>query len=347
MIFPSSYSLVLLVALLSLALGVAWALTLRAAGKWRFELFGLDFGLGVVIGALLIGFTLGTLGSEITFYDNLLIMRKSSLLFLFGFGVLINLGMLLMIGAVSLAGLGVAFLGGMSMATIVSAIGMQMAAPVLSPVYLVAGSLLLLLAVALAARAHATRVKQRDTDLLQKAVAAGIKGKIQRNSPLKGVLLAVFGGILLGIAQPVGVWAQSRDEIGFGAYSIGAIYAGGFLVASPFFSLFFLNLPVQGEALSFGAWMNGAARQHMLGIAGGILWFAGLTALLLAGTAPPAMGGSRALLFVLSRGYLLLGAAMGIFLHGDFATSPSARGQAALSLGLAAAGLVVYALSPA
>jgi glucose uptake protein len=348
MIFPSTYSVVLLVAVLSLVLGAAWALTQRAAGKWRFELFGLDFGLGVVAGALLIGFTLGTLGSEITFYDNLLIMRKSSLLFLFGFGALINLGMLLTMGAISLAGMGVAFLSGMSIATIVAAIGTQMVAPIMTAPYLIAGTLLLLLGTALAARAHSIRVQQRETDLLQKAALAGIKGKIQRTSAAKAVLLAVIGGVLIGLAQPIGTWAQSRDEIGFGAYSIGAIYASAFLVAAPFFSLFFLNLPVQGEALSFSAWMNGTARQHLLGMAGGVLWIAGLTALLLAGSAPASLVGSgRTVLFALSRGFVVAGAAIGIFLNGEFSTSPPARTQAVIGLGLAAAGLLVYALSPA
>ena len=346
MVFPQSYTAVLLTALLSLLLGAVWALTIRPAGKWRFELMGIDFGLGVLVSSLLIGFSLGTFGEEITVGDNLMIMRKSSVGFLFGFGMLIELGLLLLLGSIAVAGVAVAFLAGMSMATVVGALGMHLVQPVLGPAYLVIGSLLLLACVALTARAHADRARQKDTDLLQRAVAAGMKGKIKRTSPAKGLILALAGGLLLGLAQPVGIWAQSRDEIGFGAYSIATLYALAFALGVPFFSLFFLNLPVQGEPLPFTAWFKGTGRQHLLGIAGGALWFGGLTALLLAGTATPKAGIGRALVFAISHGFILLGALLGIVQQGEFAASAAAKGQAMIALGVAAAGLLAFAVSP-
>jgi hypothetical protein len=343
MLFPHSYAAVLLVALASLILGALWALLMKAAGKWRFELFGIDFGFGVILSALAVCFTLGTLGEDITFYDNLMIMRKSSLGLLIGFGAILNLGMLLLIGAASVAGLTVAFLPGLGIAVITAAIGMHVTQPLMSPVFLGIGSALLLGAIAIAASAYTARVRQRDTDLLQKAVAAGIKGKIQRTSPTKGLLLAIIGGLLTGLAQPVALWAQGRDEIGFGAYSMGALFAAAFVAGTPFFSLFFLNLPVQGEALSFGDWFRSKPKQHLLGLAAGFIWFAGLTAMLLAATATPAAGVGRALAFAVSRGFILVGAAAGIFLHKDFGNFAPARKQAIIALGVAAAGLAVYA----
>ncbi len=347
MIFPVTFTTVLLVSLFSLVLGAIWALTFGAAGKWRFELYGLDFGLGVVLSAILVGFTFGTFGDEITFYDNLMIIRKSSLLFLFGFGVLISLGVWLFLGAISISGLAVPFLAGMSFAAVVSAVGMQMFWPLMSPVYLGIGSLLLLAAVGLTANAHLTRTRQRDSDLLQKAVAAGIKGKMLPSTPAKGLMLAILGGLLLGLAQPIGIWTQTRDEIGIGAYSMGLLFAAAFIFAGPFFGLFFLNLPVQGDALSFAAWLKGTGRQHLLGIAGGMLWYGGLVTLLLAATATPKAGVSRALAFALTRGALILAGAVGVFLKGEFTVSPAARSQALIALTVAAAGLLVYGLAPA
>ena len=347
MVFPQSYSAVLLTALLSLVLGAIWALTIRPAGKWRFELMGIDFGLGVLLSALLIGLSLGTFGEEITVGDNLMIMRKSSVGFLFGFGMLINLGLLLLLASIAVAGLAVSFLAGLSMATVVGALGMHLVQPFAGPLYLAVGSVLMLLCIAFAARAHAARARQRDTDLLQKAVAAGMKGKIQRTSPAKGLILAVAGGFLLGLAQPIGIWAQSRDEIGFGAYSIATLYALAFAVGVPFFSLFLLNLPVQGEPIPFSAWFKGTGSQHLMGLAGGALWFAGLTALLLAGTATPRAGIGRAPVFALSHASMLLGGILGIVKQGEFASPATARGQALIALGLAAAGLIAYGVSPA
>lgn len=347
MVFPHSYAAVLLVALASLILGAVWALLLKPAGKWRFELFGIDFGLGVILGALLIGFTFGAMGEDITFYDNLMIMRKSSVLILAGFGALLNLGMLLMLGAVSVAGLTVAFLPGFAMAAVVGAVGMHLVQPIMNPVYLAIGTPLLLAAVGLAAGAHKDRTRQRDTELLQKAVAAGIKGKLQRTSPAKGLVLAIIGGLLIGVAQPVAIWAQTRDEIGFGAYSMGAMFAAAFLIATPFFSLFLLNLPVQGEALSFVEWLKGSVKQHLLGLASGAIWYGGLITALLAATAPPGAGVSGALAFALTRGSLVLGAAAGIFTYREFGHYASARQRAVIALGLATLGLLVYGLGRA
>ena len=272
MVFPHSFTAILLIAIASLLFGALWALTVKAAGKWRFELFGIDFGLGVVLGALLVALTFGTFGDEITVYDNLMIMRRSSVLFLAGFGAVLNLGMLLLLGAISLAGVAVAFLAGMSIAAVASAIGMNMVQPFTSPLFLGLGSILLLAAVAVVAGAYSARARQRDTDLVQRAVAAGIKGKVQRTSPAKGLILAIVGGLLIGLAQPIAIWTQGRDEIGFGAYSMAVLFAAAFAVGTPFFSLFFLNLPVQGEALPFGRWFQGTGKQHLMGLAGGFLF---------------------------------------------------------------------------
>ncbi len=345
MVFPLSFTAVLLVAFASLLLGALWALTPRAAGKWRFELFGIDFGFGVVLGALCVGFTLGTFGDEITFYDNLNIMRKSSLLVLAGYGAFLNLGIMLLLGSISLAGVAGTFLMGMGMATVTAAVGMNIFQPIMSPLYLALGCLLLLAGVGIAATAHTSRVRQRDTELLQKAVAAGLKGKLPRNSPAKGLVLSIVGGFLLGLAQPIALWTQSRDEIGFGAYSMGALFAAAFIVSTPFYSLFFLNLPVQGEALSFLAWARGSGKQHLLGLAGGALWYGSLIAMLLAVTATPAAGVSRTLAFSICRGSILVGAVLGIFHLGEFAGVSAARRQAMTALAATTAGLLVFLLS--
>jgi glucose uptake protein len=325
-----------------MVLGAVWALAVKAVGKWRFELLGIDFGLGVILSALAIGFTLGTMGDEITFFDNLMIMRKSSLGFLVGFGALLNLGMLLLLAAVSVGGVAVTFLTGMSMAAVISAVGMHMVQPLMSPIYLIIGTVLLLAGLAMAAMAHISRIRQRETDLLQKAVAAGIKGKLPKVSPAKALILAVAGGLLTGLAQPIALFLQSRDEIGFGAYSMGALFAGAFVVGTPFFSLFFLNLPVQGEALSFGEWLKGTVKQHLLGLASGAVWYAGLIALLLAVTATPAAGVGRSTAFALTRGSIILGAIAGILINAEMPYA-AARKQAWIALAAATAGLVVFA----
>jgi len=110
--------------------------------------------------------------------------------------------------------------------------------------------------------------------------------------------------------------------------------------------LFFLNLPVQGEALTFGAWTKLQPKQHLLGLAGGVLWYAALLGLYLACTNPKSEMG-RSLAFALKRGSLVSGAAIGIFVHGDYSISSSARTSRLIGLLLGAAALVILEVAPA
>ena len=49
---------------------------IEAAKKWRFELFYFDYSLGVLIAAVVVALTLGMMGPELSFTDNLSITGK-------------------------------------------------------------------------------------------------------------------------------------------------------------------------------------------------------------------------------------------------------------------------------
>ena len=98
------------------------------------------------------------------------------------------------------------------------------------------------------------------------------------------------------------------------------------------------------KALSFSAWFKGTGSQHLMGVVGGLIWIAGLTALLLAATATPGAGVSRALAFAVSRGSIVAGAVIGTFVFNEFGNYAAARSRALLALGLACAGLVTFSL---
>jgi glucose uptake protein len=46
------------------------------------------------------------------------------------------------------------------------------------------------------------------------------------------------------------------------------------------FNLFFMNLPVQGKPVDIAEYFRGALQKHALGVFGGIVWYAGLIAIL-------------------------------------------------------------------
>ena len=109
MLLPSSYSVLILLAVVACLCWSIWPNLIKSAGpRWRFELFYIDFAVGSVITALLAAFTLGMLGSDLTFDDRLLIAGRSSQAVAFGSGAIFSLGNMLLVAAVSLAGIAIA-----------------------------------------------------------------------------------------------------------------------------------------------------------------------------------------------------------------------------------------------
>ena len=71
MLLPNTYFAALLLSIFSMLCWGSWANTQKLAGnKWRFELFYLDYSVGILICALVVVFTFGSSNqNEITFLD--------------------------------------------------------------------------------------------------------------------------------------------------------------------------------------------------------------------------------------------------------------------------------------
>ncbi len=123
MILPGSYVAVLILLIAGMLGWGMWANLFKAAGgKWRFELFYFDFAIGMVLAATLLAFTAGSLGFDgFSFADDLRLAGKRQELWGFVAGVVFNLGNMLLLGAVSITGMAVAFPAGMGCALIVAA----------------------------------------------------------------------------------------------------------------------------------------------------------------------------------------------------------------------------------
>src|SRR5882724_9084438 len=110
MILPGSYTLTIILLILSLLCWGSWANTFKLAGKWRYELYYFDFAIGVVIVALIAALTFGSLGWDgFSFIDDVRNAGKRQELFAFLAGGIFNLGNMFLMAAISLAGLSVAF----------------------------------------------------------------------------------------------------------------------------------------------------------------------------------------------------------------------------------------------
>ncbi|MBZ2177538.1 MAG: hypothetical protein ACK58M_04490 [Acidobacteriota bacterium] len=327
---PSSSTSVLALLAVALLCWGTWGNTQKAAGKWRFELYYFDFALGTILIALLAALTLGSMGDGFSFEDNLAISGKRQMAMAAGAGLIFNLGNMLLAAAVSLAGMAVAFPLAMGMALVVS-VGWTLVWNPAGSVGLQAGGLGMALAsVILVALAHRGRGLQPAT------------GK-RPDTGLKATLLAVLGGVAVGLYQPLLALSRAGD-LGLAAYGATVFFAVGILLSTLLFSLYFMNLPVQGDAVPLRYYWRKPHGQHIWGLAGGLLWVVGLISLGLAASSAPEVRAAPALMLAVEYGSGALAGLCGLLIWKEFAgASGSIRVRLLLGLVLFLVGVLLTA----
>lgn len=110
MFVPTAYGAALLM-ILSMVCWGSWANTQKLAKNWRFELFYWDYVWGILLMAVLMGYTLGSTNprSPDSFMANLGAADARYLLLAFLGGIVFNIANLLLVAAIAVAGLAVAF----------------------------------------------------------------------------------------------------------------------------------------------------------------------------------------------------------------------------------------------
>src|SRR5208337_3088353 len=107
---PEVYSIALLFMIISMLCWGSWANTLKLCPQYRFQLFYWDYVIGLILGTLLWGLTFGAFGS--TGRPFLKDISESNLhyiaLAVIG-GIIFNVANLLLVAAIDIAGLAVAF----------------------------------------------------------------------------------------------------------------------------------------------------------------------------------------------------------------------------------------------
>src|ERR1700759_4993345 len=110
MILPQTYIGALIVMILSLLCLGLWPNTYKLAGKFRFELYSIDFAVGLGVAAFVVAFTAGNLGYDgFSLMDDLMQVHKRQWMDAFLSGAVFNLGNMLMIGSASIAGIAISF----------------------------------------------------------------------------------------------------------------------------------------------------------------------------------------------------------------------------------------------
>jgi glucose uptake protein len=153
---PHTYPVALLMMLVSMLCWGSWANTQKIDKTWRFELYYWDYMWGLLACAILFGLTLGRTNpaASVSFFHNLGSASARSLVEAFAGGMIFNLGNLLLVAAISVAGMAVAFPLGAGLALVIGAVLNYIVSPAGNRLLLFGGILLICAAIASNAMAY-------------------------------------------------------------------------------------------------------------------------------------------------------------------------------------------------
>jgi glucose uptake protein len=175
---------------------------------------------------------------------------------------------------------------------------------------------------------------------------AGAAKSTRRPSSIKGVVLALASGLLMGSFNPLLDKARVGD-VGMGPYALAMMFALGVFFTTPIFNIFFMNLPVEGEPLDFGSYFASRGSQHILGIVGGGIWLTGILAAMVAASSPDQAQGNPLLHFILGQCWPIIATLWGAVVFSEFRGSDiRAKILCMLMIVLYVCGVAMIALGP-
>jgi glucose uptake protein len=349
MTLPTTNLATLLLLTLTLLCWGSWANMQKYLGKrkWRFELFYFDFALGVVATMAIAAFTLGSMNQqELTFQDNLLITGYRKMAYALGAGALFNVGNMLLVAAIALAGMASTYLIAFGTAAVLGVVFAYSANPHTNPILAFGGAFLFVFAVAVAAFAY-TAASDALTEAENKPLRPDPRGRSappRRVAPSRAIILSVFAGVFIGISRPMIDWAR-EGENGIAPYGIAILFAAGLFVSALVALPFFVNFPVQGAPVQADTYFRGTKLQHIFGIFAGIVWAVGALAAWVSLAAPVSVQTSPALTYAFLEGAAALAAIWGLIVWKDLDGASRSRTYCVGSVVLLLAGIGMVSAS--
>ncbi len=301
---PQTYATALSFMIVTMLCWGSWANTLKLCPTYRFQLFYWDYVGGLVMGSLAWGLTLGSMGAtgKPLLADLAAMDTGHCLMALIG-GITFNLANLLLVAAINIAGLAVAFPIGIGLALVVGAVISYLISPNGNPWMLFSGIVLVVIAIALDAGAYRLRERQ--------------PAATNRH----GVVLSLIAGLLMGLFYPFVSKAMSGQHP-MGPYSTVFVFSLGVVACSIPVNYLLMRRPLNGEApISLHDYGKAPLGWHIWGLAGGLIWCTG--AVLNFGASRTQVVGP-AVSYSIGQGATMISAAWGVFVWREFASAPQA-----------------------
>jgi glucose uptake protein len=258
MYLPGSYSVALLLTIMSTVFWGSWANTYKGTRNYPFALFYWDYIAGVVLCSFLFAFTLGTFGtSGQPFLANLRSADPINWFHALLAGAIFNVANLLLVAAIDIAGLAIAFPIAIGIAVVEGVVLSYLLQPVGRLPYLAGGVLLAVIAVLFIAQAY------RALDSSARQVPAS-----------RGIFISVISGILMGAFAPFVTRSMTHGNA-LSPYSVAALFSIGALLCCLVVNTYMMRHPVHGAPASFSEYPRAGTRNHALGLLGGAVWATG------------------------------------------------------------------------
>ena len=307
MVIIHSYWIAVILCVVTMFCWGSWAnMQKLTTSHWRFQLFYWDYNIGAVLFTVLIAFSLGSHGSAgRSFITDLAQADPGSLALIFLAGVIFNLANLLVVAAIDLVGMAVAYPVGVGLAGLLGVIILYINEPTGNPYMLFAGVALVIIAIILDALAY-NRLPSKG-----------------RRHMAKGIVISIIAGILMGIYYPFIAKGMSKTLEPLTSGRMGPYAAVFVLTVAMFMSNFIWNTimmkrPPTGDPVPYSDYFRlGTLRLHIAGILAGMIWATGMTLSLIASGAA-----GFVISFGLGQGGTLVGASWGVFVWREFRKAP-------------------------
>jgi len=307
MFIVDSYSSAVVFCVITMFCWGSWANTQKLASRsWSFQLFYWDYAIGVVLFSLLMSMTLGSNGeSGRAFLIDIQQASQASLSSAFLGGVIFNLANLLIVAAIDIAGMAVAFPVGIGIALVLGVLVNYFAVPIGDPLLLFGGVFLVALAIIFDALAY----RGLSTD--------------KQQTPNQGIILSIAGGLLMGFFYRFVAASMSLDftapEPGLMTpYSAVFVFSMGLLVSNFLWNSIFMYRPLKGSPVTYkDYYLHGNTKLHAVGLLGGAIWCLGMSLNILASEKA-----GFAISYGLGQGATMIAAIWGVFIWKEFQGAP-------------------------
>jgi glucose uptake protein len=330
MFIIENYSTAVIFCTITMLCWGSWANTQKlAANTWRFELFYWDYVLGILIVSVIFAFTLGSTGnSGRSFLKDIAQADGDNILSAIIGGIIFNAANILLVAAIAIAGMAVAFPVGIGLALVIGVVVNYIRDPVGNQLLLFSGVALILIAILLNANAY-------------RKMQSGNKSTLT-----KGLLLSVVAGVLMGFFYKYVAASMFPDfkvpEAGkLSPYTAVVFFSIGILLSNFLFNTLLMKKPFMGVPVIFTDYFKGGFKNHITGIIGGAIWCVGMSfSIIASGLAGPAIS------YGLGQGATVIAALWGIFIWKEFRKAPkgtTALLNVMLLFYLGGLGLLIYA----